>query len=391
MSMGRWNTTRATPLWGTRPSRRVRRIVGSAVAALGLIASVGLAGASPAASAGFGALTISPRGVPSPPGGGGAAPSVSAPAAPSSVVATAGDSQAAVTWTGGSGSTAPTGWEIQHSANFGEIGETWTTSTTIPSPLPVSPTSATVTGLTNGTPYVFRVRATSGSGSSAYASSNSVIPVAPASVPAPPTNFTLKYDGNGGVCTVSQETFTGFTWVAVPGHTQAADGSVTSRTCSRPGYVWEGWNTSVDETGNGFLPGGSTYMSGDNMLHAVWRPVSTTVATVATHLVSFDASKGTCTLPAPASYPAGERVALPGYIGPGSKDDACHLRGHDWIGWAVSKDGRVAFPAGGTGTVVADTTYYPVYTKVRSSCRNLSSGVKRVFTRRSCPAGWVTR
>lgn len=110
----------------------------------------------------------------------------------------AGDAQATLTWTPGSGTA--TGWAIEQSVDG---GTNWTTSTTSPSILPASPASVTITGLTNGTPYVLRVRALNGTnGDSPFTpQSNSVTPSAyvppapaasgggggtPASEPTPP-------------------------------------------------------------------------------------------------------------------------------------------------------------------------------------------------------------
>lgn len=96
------------------------------------------------------------------------------PPAPTSVSATSGNGQAIVTW------TAPTviaqipitDYIIQYSSNS---GATWTTFPDGTS----SAATATVTGLTNGTAYVFRVAGVNGVGTGTYSSaSNSVTPAA---------------------------------------------------------------------------------------------------------------------------------------------------------------------------------------------------------------------
>lgn len=98
------------------------------------------------------------------------------PPAPTSVTASAGNAQAAVSWSAPSMPTyAPplTDYVVQYSSNG---GSTWTTfadgtGTT---------TSATVTGLTNGTAYTFRVSAVNGIGAgAASAASSAVTPVLP--------------------------------------------------------------------------------------------------------------------------------------------------------------------------------------------------------------------
>lgn len=95
------------------------------------------------------------------------------PGAPTGVAATAGDASATVSWSApaSDGGSPITGYTVTSSP--GGKTCTWTTG----------PLSCTVTGLTNGTAYTFRVRATNGVGDGALsAASNSVTPTAP---PAP--------------------------------------------------------------------------------------------------------------------------------------------------------------------------------------------------------------
>jgi titin len=102
------------------------------------------------------------------------------PATPAAPIATGGNQQASLTWTApfDSGS-AITDYEIEYSSNN---GVNWTTFPDGAS----TATSATVTGLTNGTAYVFRVAARNLNGLSSYspASAPAVTPLAPASAPA---------------------------------------------------------------------------------------------------------------------------------------------------------------------------------------------------------------
>ena len=91
------------------------------------------------------------------------------PGAPTVMTATAGDAQVSLTWTApANGGSAITDYGIQFSSNS---GSTWSTFTDGVS----TATSATVTGLTNGTAYVFRVRAVNAKGDGPYSSATSAV------------------------------------------------------------------------------------------------------------------------------------------------------------------------------------------------------------------------
>ena len=95
------------------------------------------------------------------------------PNAPTNVQAYAGNGTATVNWTGVS--PAPSSYEVQYRAGSGSwVSLSATTST-----------SATANGLTNGVAYQFQVRAIRSGVASAWALSNSVVPVAP-NVPSAP-------------------------------------------------------------------------------------------------------------------------------------------------------------------------------------------------------------
>ncbi|NBU31546.1 MAG: fibronectin type III domain-containing protein, partial [Actinobacteria bacterium] len=84
---------------------------------------------------------------------------------------TAGNGQVSLSWTAptSTGGSAITDYVIQRSS---DAGATWTTFIDAVS----TATSATVTGLTNGTSYMFQVAAVNGAGTGTYARSASIVP-----------------------------------------------------------------------------------------------------------------------------------------------------------------------------------------------------------------------
>jgi hypothetical protein len=104
--------------------------------------------------------------------------------APTSLTATGGNAQVSLAWTAPSynGGSAITDYSVQFSSNS---GSTWTTFSRTAS----TTASQVVTGLTNGTAYVFRVAGINANGTGTYTeASSSVTPVAE-SVPGAPTNL----------------------------------------------------------------------------------------------------------------------------------------------------------------------------------------------------------
>ena len=133
---------------------------------------------------------------------------LTAPPAPAKPVVTEGNAEAALSWTsGGDGNSAITKWQYARKEGVGNFGS-WTDIcvTTNDSGCP-DKTSYTVTGLTNGTAYRFKVRAVNGVGDGAESPESDQ--VTPATTPPAPTKpgvtegnaeATLSWTsgGNGG-------------------------------------------------------------------------------------------------------------------------------------------------------------------------------------------------
>jgi titin len=140
--------------------------------------------------------------------------------APRALTPVAGDRQIALTWTApvDNGGVALTGYAVQRSADG---GRTWTTALSTSS----STLSATITGLTNGVAYVFRVAATNAAGIGAASTWVTSAPVAPPTAPvsvaavAVATGATLNWvapsdDGGAAIVgyRIEQSTDGGNTW-----------------------------------------------------------------------------------------------------------------------------------------------------------------------------------
>jgi hypothetical protein len=113
------------------------------------------------------------------------------PAAPTSVTATATNAQAVVSWTAPAIVVPPlTDYSVQYSTDG---GSTWTTFTDAVS----TATTATITGLTNGTAHVFRVAGINGIGTGAYSTASAAVTPTAGDPLFGSVSLLLPFDGTG--------------------------------------------------------------------------------------------------------------------------------------------------------------------------------------------------
>jgi hypothetical protein len=159
-------------------------------------------------------------------GGGG-----TAPAAPTGLVATAGNAQVSLSWSASSGATS---YKVQRSTTSGGP------YTSVGSP---TATTYTDTGLTNGTEYFYVVSAANATGTSANSAEVNATPMAPVTLPPVPTNpqatagdaeVSLSWSASSGATSynVQRSTTTGgpYTNVGTPTATTYTDIGLTNGT-----------------------------------------------------------------------------------------------------------------------------------------------------------------
>ncbi|HTS12715.1 MAG TPA: glycoside hydrolase family 44 protein [Candidatus Limnocylindrales bacterium] len=181
-------------------------------------------------------------------GGGGGGGGTSIPAAPSGLTATAGNAQVSLSWSASSGAT---GYYVKRgTASGGPYTQVAATGNT----------SATDTGLTNGTTYYYVVTAYNGAGESGNSNQASATPSAPAQAPTAPTGLaatagnaqvSLTWNASTGATSyhVKRATTSGgpYTQVAAPTGTSDTDSGLTNGTTYY--YVVSAVN-SAGESGN---------------------------------------------------------------------------------------------------------------------------------------------
>ena len=167
-----------------------------------------------------------------------------APAAPTSLAATNGDTQSVLTWTAptDTGGAAITGYKVKYGATSGFPGNAAYISTGSTS------TTYTKTGLTNGTQYSFQVAAINSVGDGTYSSTATATPAAASSGITPNTDSSARFylPASVTVFKISANTSTGYYKISSPGKSDVIGQEYTA---TAPTY-YAGLNNGTQATAN---------------------------------------------------------------------------------------------------------------------------------------------
>ena len=250
---------------------------------------------------------------------------VATPGAPSVSSASAGNTTVAVTVTGVSASGTTTSnvatgvvgptssYTIEAFSGLTATGKTCTVQDG------TSPLACTISGLTNGTAYGFKVTATNTTGSATGSMSASTYSPAP---------YVVTYAANGGTLTPTATTanYNFGTPVTLPLATKA-------------GYTFTGWNSpSVGLNGASYSPTASITLT------AQWSAITYSVT------YSGNGSNGG-TVPSTGSYTYGSSYSI-------SEDGTMTKSGYNFAGWATASDGTGTLYANANDSIASSTATY---------------------------------
>ena len=246
------------------------------------------------------------------------------PSAPTGITVEAGDAQAIV--------------EFSAPASDGGTAVTGYTVTSDPDGVTASGTASpiTVTGLTNGTAYTFKVAATNANGTGPAGVSASITPVAG-------VKYAVTYYGNqytgGSVPTDAGSPYDSGATVTVAG----------AGTLERTGYTFNGWNTSADGSGTSYAAGATFAIAAETRLYAQWA--------ISSYTVTYNGNNNTDgSAPSDGTYSYGATVTVPGA-------ETLSRSGYTFSGWNTAANGSgTSHPPGETFTIAADTTLYAQWT-----------------------------
>ena len=155
-----------------------------------------------------------------------------------------------------------------------------------------------------------------------------------------------------------------------PSWTENADANITlpgSGGFSRSGFIFSGWNTMPDGSGNSFSAGATYAHPGNITLYARWLAVFT---------VAFNANNGTGAAPDSREVNEGGSTTLPG-------DGGLSRAGHVFGGWNTMPDGsgrnyRVLDPFTPTGNITLYARWLVIWTAAANDTTN-TTGINFTF------------
>ena len=232
------------------------------------------------------------------------------PLPPTSLIAAAGDGQVALSWA--APYPAPAGYQVQYQVSG---SGTWQPAT----PISVASTSTNVTGLTNGTGYLFQVRSVRGSEVSAWTATTSpvtpngtwVAPAAPTSVTAsagnslafvywsvppgnPATNYEVRYSTNNTTWSSPIRTNSTALNYTLTGLSNAVSYYIQVRTINGPqASAWTQLAGVVTPYGAPNPPTGVTGVPGSGQVTVSWIPPVNTGVSVTGYRVQYSTNGGT--------------------------------------------------------------------------------------------------
>jgi uncharacterized repeat protein (TIGR02543 family) len=176
-----------------------------------------------------------------------------------------------------------------------------------------------------------------------------------------PSSYTITFNINGGTGTA-------------PAAQPASLGSITlpdSSGFSKEGYIFGGWNTDADGTGETYSAGSSYTVIGNAALYAKW--VNPTI--------TFDINGGSGTTPASQTVSLGSAITLPDSTG-------FSKSGYILGGWNANADGTgETYSAGSSYTVTDNVTLYAKWVTSYTVTFNLNGGTGTTPTAQTVISG----
>jgi uncharacterized repeat protein (TIGR02543 family) len=159
-----------------------------------------------------------------------------------------------------------------------------------------------------------------------------------------PITYTVRYDANGGIGTMANQTFT-----------YGVSQSLRSNTFTNDSYIFEGWARSeegpVEYTNGQSVSNLATTQGAVVTLYAKWNAIPQ-------HTISFDINNGSGTTPASQTVNAGTSITLP-------DDDGFSKDGYTFGGWNTSAAGTgTNYSAGSSFTPSGNITLYAKWNEI---------------------------